>query len=209
MIYPRRSRRPAIVDRLARRAASARVPSSSRAVKVRWRGTGCFPRRQVSCSDENGEPNAATRQGANIGCSLCFPDALASTRGPRRRRCNLRRSYEYLLDCPLQQLGNSSVCYPKNLGRVRLQSSDLRVHAEDVQRRSPSLVGLPTGSAAENLGYAAGKLQRSSSQSALAQKIARLRAASGRTITFYRRGFHRAGRSEASDRSARGRGRQW
>jgi hypothetical protein len=127
--------------------------------------------------------------------SSVFPER---NRGLRRRCVDVRRSYGHVLDRALQQLGHRSIRHPKNLGRVRLQSQDLRVHAKDVQRRSPSVVGLVAGSASEGLGHAAGQLQCSITKSTAAQEIG-LRTSAGR------RGFDQAARSRCCRQTRPGR----
>lgn len=113
-----------------------------------------------------GLPAALTLTAA---CSLLF--FLERARGLRRRRVHVRRSHGHVLDRALQQLGHRSIPHPKNLGRIRPQSQNLRVHAKDVQRRSTSVVGLVAGSSSEGLGHAAGQLQRSTAKSTVAQEI--------------------------------------
>jgi hypothetical protein len=119
------------------------------------------------CDDKNRSIPTAPR-GVNAHGSLFSSVFLERARGLRRRCVHVRRSHGHVLDRALQQLGHRSIPHPKNLGRVRLQSQDLRVHAKDVQRRSTSVVGLVAGSSSDGLGHAAGQLQCSIAKSTVA-----------------------------------------
>ena len=125
----------------------------------------------VTCCDDKNRSIPTAPRGVNAHGSLFSSVFLERARGLRRRCVHVRRSHGHVLDRALQQLGHRSIPYPKNLGRVRLQSQDLRVHAKDVQRRSTSVVGLVAGSSSAGLGHTAGQLQCSTAKSTVAQEI--------------------------------------
>jgi hypothetical protein len=144
---------------------------------------------RVTCCDDKNRSIPTAPRGVNAHGGLFSSVFLERARGLRRRRVHVRRSHGHVLDRALQQLGHRSIPHPKNLGRVRLQSQDLRVHAKDVQRRSTSVVGLVAGSSSEGLGHAAGQLQCPITKSTVAYEIG-LRTSAGRG-----RGFDQAARS--------------
>jgi hypothetical protein len=134
----------------------------------------------VTCCDDKNRSIPTAPRGVNAHGSLFSSVFLERARGLRCRRVHVRRSHGHVLDRALQQLGHRSIPHPKNLGRIRLQSQDLRIHAKHVQRRSTSVVGLVAGSSSEGLGHAAGQLQCSIAKSTVAQEIAsRLRLVEG------------------------------
>jgi hypothetical protein len=125
----------------------------------------------VTCCDDKNRSIPTAPRGVNAHGSLFSSVFLERARGLRRRRVHVRRSHGHVLDRALQQLGHRSIPHPKNLGRIRLQSQDLRAHAKDIQRRSTSVVGLVAGSSSEGLGHAAGQLQCSITKSTVAYEI--------------------------------------
>jgi hypothetical protein len=131
----------------------------------------CASRPRVKCSDDKKRSIPTAPRGVNAHGGLFTSVFLERAPGLRRRRVHVRRSHGHVLDRALQQLGHRSIPHPKILGRIRLQSQDLRVPAKDIQRRSTSVVGLVAGSTSEGLGHAAGQLQCSITKCTVAWEI--------------------------------------